>query len=71
MLHLDARYSLMIKFGYFFLLILLLFSACKSDNSGGVDICHYDKKTDTWQTITVNKDKVQKHLDHGDPVGGV
>lgn len=70
MLHLDARYSLMIKFGYFFLLILLLFSACKSDNSGGVDICHYDKGSDKWQTKTIDSAKVQKHLEHGDLMGG-
>ena len=70
MLHLNALYSLTIKFGYFFLLILLLFSACKSDNSGGVDICHYDKGSDKWQTKTIDSAKVQKHLEHGDLMGG-
>ncbi|MDH5413322.1 MAG: leucine-rich repeat domain-containing protein [Flavobacteriaceae bacterium] len=48
---------------------MILFS-CNRNTAGGVDICHYDKKTGMWQTITVNKNKVQKHLDHGDPVGG-
>lgn len=56
---------------YFFIFFILLFlSSCRRDSLGSVDICHYDNKTDTWQTITVNKGKVQKHLDHGDRVGG-
>ena len=68
--HANLIHHVTTKFKYFFFLILLFLLACKSDDRGGVDICHYDKGTDTWQTITINNDKVQNHLDHGDPVGG-
>lgn len=58
------------KIHYFIFLILYFSSSCNEKNSGKVDICHYDKKTDKWQTITVNKNKIHKHLEHGDPVEG-
>jgi len=70
MFNLISKHPVTKKVHYFILLTLLFLASCKRDSLGGVHICHYEKKTNTWQTITVNKDKIQKHLEHGDPVGG-
>ncbi len=34
-----------------------------------VGVCHYDAATDTWETLSINGNALQAHLNHGDTEG--
>lgn len=71
------------KLLHLFLLSLIVFTSCneedeiidiaiqnKHDNQKSVTICHLDEISGTLHTITVNKNALEKHIAHGDRIGG-
>jgi len=64
--HIYDDNLLTFKWGIFFFIILLFLLACNSNNRRGVDICHFNKKTGTWQKKNIDSVKIKKHFDHGD-----
>ena len=44
-------------------------SLLKRGKAEKVDVCHYDKETDTWETLSISGNALQAHLDHGDVEG--
>ncbi len=67
---------------YIFFVFLIILSACtsedmpqsievlsKANENKKVDVCHYDKDSDTWKTLNVSANALDAHLAHGDAYG--